>query len=296
MCKVVRVRVWQEGSQVTDRKTALITGCSTGIGRVAAETFQRSDWNVIASMRRPEAERELGVLERVLVTALDVTDPDSIDAAIRAGVERFGTVDCLVNNAGLGGHALLEQSSDRMIRAMYETNVFGPIRTTRAALPILRRQGGGTVVNVTSMGGLMGLPLDSIYCSTKFAMEGFTEALALECAPLGIRVCSVAPGAYLTTAFSANTIDELDAGEPSVVAYARRVRAHMQRVISGGGGTTADPQEVADVIYRCATSDMPTHNQVGRDAEMLMGLMRAGPRQAFVDQVAAMLLPAGETA
>ena len=281
---------------MTDRKTALITGCSTGIGRVTAKTFQRSDWNVIASMRRPEAERELGALERVLVTALDVTDPDSIDAAIRAGVERFGTVDCLVNNAGLGGHALLEQSSDRMIRGMYETNVFGPIRATRAVLPILRGQGGGTVVNVTSMGGLMGLPLDSIYCSTKFAMEGFTEALALECAPLGIRVRSVAPGAYLTTAFSANTIDELDAGEPDVVAYARRVRAHMQRVISGGGGTTADPQEVADVIYRCATSDMPTHNQVGRDAVMLMGLMRAGPRQAFVDQVAAMLLPAGETA
>ncbi len=148
----------------------------------------------------------------------------------------------------------------------------------------------------TGIGRVAAETFQRFYCSTEFAMEGFTEALALECAPLGIRICSVAPGAYLTTAFSANTIDELDAGEPDVVAYARRVRAHMQRVISGGGGTTADPQEVADIIYRCATSDMPTHNQIGRDAEMLMGLMRAGPRQAFVDQVAAMLLPAGETA
>ena len=281
---------------MTDRSTVLITGCSTGIGRVAAKTFQRSGWNVIASMRTPEAEPELDALERVLVTALDVRDPDSIHCAIQAGVERFGTVHCLVNNAGFGGHALLEQSSDRMIRSMYETNVFGTIRTTRAVLPILRTNGGGSVINVTSMGGLMGLPLDSVYCSTKFAVEGLTEALALECGPLGIRVCSVAPGAYLTTAFLTNTVDELDAGEPDVVAYAKRIRVHMQSVVSDGGGATADPQEVADIIYRCATSDMPVHNQVGRDAEMLMGLMSARPRQAFLDQVAAMLLPSFETA
>lgn len=233
---------------MTDRSTVLITGCSTGIGRVAAKTFQRSGWNVIASMRTPEAERELDALESVLVTALDVRDADSIHSAIQAGVERFGTVNCLVNNAGFGGHALLEQSSDRMIRSMYETNVFGTIRTTRAVLPILRRNGGGSVINVTSMGGLMGLPLDSVYCSTKFAMEGFTEALALECGPLRIRVCSVAPGAYLTTAFPTNTVDELDTGPPDVAAYAKRVRAHIQTVVSNGGGATADPQEVADVI------------------------------------------------
>ena len=281
---------------MTDGSTVLITGCSTGIGRVAARTFQRSGWNVIASMRTPEAERELDALEHVLVTALDVRDPDSIHSAIQSGVERFGTVNCLVNNAGFGGHALLEQSSDRLIRNMYETNVFGTIRTTRAVLPILRRNGGGSVINVTSMGGLMGLPLDTVYCSTKFAMEGFTEALALECGPLGIRVCSFAPGAYLTTAFPTNTVDELDAGPPDVVAYAKRVRGHMQSVVSNGGGAVADPQEVADVIYRCAISDMPVHNQVGRDAEMLMGLMSAGPRQAFLDQMRAMLLPPSETA
>lgn len=281
---------------MADRSTVLITGCSTGIGRGAAKTFQRAGWNVIASMRKPEAECELNALERVLVTALDVTDPDAIGSAVQAGVERFDTIDCLVNNAGFGGHALLEQSSDRMIRSMFETNVFGAILTTRAVLPIMRRRGSGTVVNVTSMGGLMGLPLDSIYCATKFAMEGFTEALALECVPLGIRVRAVAPGAYLTTAFPANTVDELDAGEPEAVAYAKRVRSHMQSVVSGGGGATADPQEVADVIYRCATSDMPVHNQVGRDADMLMGLMGKGTRQAFLDQVAAMLLPPVETA
>ena len=281
---------------MTDRSTVLITGCSTGIGRVAAKTFQRSGWNVIASMRTPGAERELDALERVLVTALDVRDSASIHSAIQAGVERFGTVHCLVNNAGFGGHALLEQSSDEMIRGMYETNVFGPMLTTRAVLPILRRQGCGSVINVTSMGGLMGLPLDTVYCSTKFAIEGFTEALALECGPLRIRVCSVAPGAYLTTAFPTNTVDELGAGEPDVVAYAKRIREHMQSVVSDGGGATADPQEVADIIYRCATSDMPVHNQVGRDAEMLMGLMSARPRQAFLDQLAAMLLPPSETA
>ena len=276
---------------VSVRKTVLITGCSTGIGRVAVTTFQRSGWNVIATMRTPDRESELTALDNVLVTRLDVTDRGSIDTAIEAGLERFGALHALVNNAGYGGHALLEQSSDSAIRAMYETNVFGVINVTRAVLPILRRQGGGSVINVTSMGGLMGLPLDSIYCSTKFAMEGFTEALALECRPLGIRVCSVAPGAYLTTAFGANCVDELDSGEPDLVEYAKRVRAHIQGVVAGAGGGTADPQEVADVIYQCATSDPPVHNQVGNDARMLMGLMNAGPRQEFVDRLAAMLLP-----
>ena len=279
---------------MSDRRTVLITGCSTGIGRATARTFQRRGWSVIASMRRPERERELKALDHVLVTRLDVTDPESIAEAVRAGHDRFGRLDCLVNNAGFGGHALLEQSTDEMIRGMYETNVFGAINATREVLPILRRQNGGSVINVTSMGGLMGLPLDSVYCSTKFAMEGFTEALALECRPLGIRVCTVAPGAYLTTAFQANTVDALDSGAPELAAYARRLRAHVERAVSSGGGTTADPAEVADVIYRCATSDMPVRNPVGRDAEMLMGLMGKGSRQAFVDQVAAMLLPPAE--
>ena len=219
-------------NKIDGRSTVLITGCSTGIGRVAAQTFQRAGWNVIASMRRPEAERELNALERVLVTALDVTDPDAIGSAVQAGVERFGTIDCLVNNAGFGGHALLEQSSDRMIRSMFETNVFGAILTTRTVLPIMRRRGSGIVVNVTSMGGLMGLPLDSVYCATKFAMEGFTEALALECVPLGIRVCSVAPGAYLTTAFPGNTVDELmresRKSPPTPSASARTCRGSSQ--------------------------------------------------------------------
>ena len=108
------------------------------------------------------------------------------------------------------------------------------------------------------------------------------------------RVCTVAPGAYLTTAFGANTVDALDSGAPELAAYARRVRTHMERVVASGGGATADPIEVADVIYRCATSDMPVRNPVGRDAEMLMGLMSNGSRQAFVDQVATMLLPPAE--
>ena len=124
-----------------ERKTALITGCSTGIGRVAATTFQRSGWNVIATMRTPARESDLTALDNVLVTRFDVTDRGSIDTAIEAGLERFGALHVLVNNAGYGGHALLEQSSDSAIRAMYETNVFGVIDATRAVLPIFRRQG-----------------------------------------------------------------------------------------------------------------------------------------------------------
>ncbi|MEM9175632.1 MAG: SDR family oxidoreductase [Myxococcota bacterium] len=278
---------------MTTQGTVLITGCSTGIGRLAAETFHAKGWNVVATMRRPEMGKDLA--ERGLVVErLDVTEPDEITRALAATCERFGAIDVLVNNAGYGGHALLEQSSDRMIRDMYETNVFGVMKTCRAVLPIMRRQQGGRIINVTSMAGLMALPTDSVYTSTKYAVEGLTEGLALEVKPLGILAKTVAPGAYMTTAFGANNDNEdIEAGDPELAAYAAKLRAHLMSVVSSEGGATADPQEVADVIYRCATEDMPVHNPVGADAQMLMGLMGGAPRQDFIAQMEQMLLPNG---
>jgi len=277
---------------MTTQPTVLITGCSTGIGRLAAETFQAKEWNVVATMRRPETGSDLPQLDRVVVERLDVTDQASVARAIDVTLDRFGAIDVLVNNAGYGGHALLEQSSDRMIRDMYETNVFGVMNTTRAVLPIMRRQGGGRIINVTSMAGLMALPTDSVYTSTKYAIEGLTEGLALECKPLNILAKTVAPGAYMTTAFGSNNDDEdMSAGPPELAEYAVKLREHLMAVVSGEGGATADPQEVADKIYECATEDTPVHNPVGSDAEMLMGLMGGAPRQDFIVQMEQMLLP-----
>ncbi len=276
------------------KKTVLITGCSSGFGKLTAKTFHTNGWNVIATMRSPAGETELTELDDVLVARLDVTDPESVQQAVDEGIARFGAIDVLVNNAGFGGHALFEQFPDETVRAMYDTNVFGLMNVTREVLPLMRRQNGGTIINVTSVAGLVGGPTYSVYASTKFAVEGLTEAIALEYAPLNILAKTVAPGAY-ETRFSENASEQyLDQGDEKLTAYARRLREHMQAVLRSlrpAGSPPADPQEVADRIYMCATSETPVHNPVGADAQMIVGMMSAGPRQAFLDQVAEMLTP-----
>ena len=272
-------------------RTVLITGCSSGFGKLAVNTFRADGWNVVATMRSPEKEAELTGLEGVLVTRLDVKDPQSIDAAFEQGAAAFGSIDAVVNNAGYGSNALFEQSPDASVRDIYETNVFGLMNVMRRALPDMRERGSGRIVNVTSMAGLMGLLGNSVYSSSKFAVEGLTEALALEYKPLGVRIVSVAPGAYLTTAFGANTDNYIESGDPQLVEHSQNVRDHFASIVSGG--TPQDPQEVADKIYECVTADeVPVHNPVGADAERLSGLIDSLPsRQAFVDAMEHMLLP-----
>ncbi|MGB0384384.1 MAG: SDR family oxidoreductase [Ardenticatenaceae bacterium] len=271
-------------------KTVLITGCSSGFGKLAAKTFQQEGWNVVATMRSPHKETELNQLDNVLVTRLDVTDQESVTQAVEQGMETFGSIDVLVNNAGYGGRALFEQFSEETIYGMYETNVFGLMRVSRAVLPIMRQQEGGTIINVTSMGGLVGVPLLSVYSSTKFAVEGLSEAMAIEYAPLNIKVKTVAPGAF-ETRFSANTDNNLQHGDEEVKAHAKKLSDHLNAVgarMRQQGGKEADPQDVADIIYKCATTDTPIHNIVGADAEMLIGMKNSMPHQAFLDQIAAM--------
>ena len=243
-------------------------------------------------MRTPEREQELTQLDDVLVTRLDVTDRASIDQAVKQAVERFGGLHVVVNNAARGGHALLEQSSDEMTRAMYETNVFGVMNVCRAALPIMRRQREGGIINVTSMAGYMGLPLETSYSGTKHAVEGMTEALAFELKPLGLFAKTVAPGAYRRTEFGANADDACSrAGGEELAGYAKALREHFLSSISNTGGNEADPQEVADKIYECATSETPVHNPVGSDAQMILAMIGAPPRQDFLDKAEPLLLP-----
>ena len=272
-------------------RTVLITGCSSGFGKLAVNTFRADGWNVVATMRSPEKEAELTGLEGVLVTRLDVKDPQSIDAAFEQGAAAFGSIDAVVNNAGYGSNALFEQSPDDSVRDIYETNVFGLMNVMRRALPDMRERGSGCIVNVTSMAGLMGLLGNSVYSSSKFAVEGLTEALALEYKPLGVRIVSVAPGAYLTTAFGANTDNYIESGDPQLVEHSQNVRDHFASIVSSD--TPQDPQEVADKIYECVTADeVPVHNPVGADAERLSGLIDSLPsRQTFVAAMEQMLLP-----
>ena len=279
-------------------KTILITGCSSGFGKLAAKTFWDRGWNVVATMRTPEKETELTQLKGLLVTRLDVMDLESIRQAVDAAMERFDSIDVLVNNAGYGGHALFEQMSDDGIRRMFDTNVFGVMNMTRAVLPVMRRQKEGIIINVTSMAGMMGLPTVSIYASTKFAVEGLSEAMALEYRPLNISVKTVVPGAYPTTRFHENTDDNLNAGGEELASFAKNLYAQLAvlaQSMSVQGGKEADPQEVADKIYECATTETPVRNPVGADAEMFVEKMSRGSRQEFLNNLAGVVLPTEET-
>ena len=273
------------------KKTVLITGCSTGFGKLAAKKFQAQGWTVAATMRSPEREKELTQLDQVLVTRLDVTDQESVTRATSDILDQLGRIDVLVNNAGFGTNGLLEQVQSDATRALFETNLFGVINVTRAVLPHMRHAGSGRLINVTSMAGLMGLPGNSLYCASKYAVEGLTESLDLECRAFNIRAMTVAPGAYSSTSFLSNVESMIDAGDAQLQAYSKSLRAHFAQ-LAHGDAPPQDPKEVANKIYDCATKDMPTHNPVGGDAVGIYKLMNGvDDRQVFIDLMAERLLP-----
>jgi NAD(P)-dependent dehydrogenase (short-subunit alcohol dehydrogenase family) len=179
-------------------QTVLITGSSTGIGKATAKHFRDQGWNVVATMRTPERETELKDAGNVMLARLDVTDADSIQAAIDAGLARFGRIDAVVNNAGYGLTGSFESMTLERIRRQFETNVFGLMEVTRRILPHFRAHKAGTVINVASMGGRLTFPFYSVYHATKWAVDGFSESLQFELRPLGIRVKIVEPGAIKT--------------------------------------------------------------------------------------------------
>ncbi|MCG7587233.1 SDR family oxidoreductase [Photobacterium sp. OFAV2-7] len=274
-------------------KTVLITGCSSGFGRLATKTFQKNGWNVIATMRSSEKETELTQLKNVLVTTLDVTRQETIDDAVAKGLDTFGSIDVLVNNAGFGGHAMFEQFTEDQIESMFDTNVYGPMRVARAVLPHFRKQRSGCIINVTSMAGEIGLPCTTTYSASKFAMQGWSEGLAMELVPFNIKVHTIAPGAFGTN-FNEATNNNITAGDEELQKQAQKVATHfvelaaqMQRL----GGKDADPQDVADIIYQCATQPMPIHNAVGADAAMLLDMKLSLPREEFLQKMQEMLLP-----
>ncbi|MFD8034442.1 oxidoreductase [Streptomyces sp. NPDC059717] len=177
-----------------------ITGSSRGLGLEITRAALAAGHQVVATARKAEALREQfpDAADALLAVPLDVTDPHSIQAAVDAAVHRFGRIDVLVNNAGTGLLAAIEESDDAAVRRMYETNVFGLLAVQRAVLPVLRRQRSGHVINISSIVGFATSPGWGIYASTKFAVEAIGETLAAELAPLGVRVTLVEPGFFRT--------------------------------------------------------------------------------------------------
>ncbi|RME18619.1 MAG: SDR family oxidoreductase [Alphaproteobacteria bacterium] len=250
-------------------KTALITGASTGIGRATAQRFQAEGWNVVATMRNPDDGADLAALDNVLVTRLDVTDADSIEAAVAAAIERFGAIDVLVNNAGYGAAGPLEAFPPERIRRQIDTNLIGLIDVTRAVLPHMRAARSGVIVNISSVGGRMTLPLFSLYHATKFAVEGLSEALTFELAPLGIGVKIVEPGA-IRTDFSGRSLDFVN--DESLAEYQPTIGKVLASFQSRQGENDGSPPEVvADVIWTAATDGTDTlRYTAGEDAAEYM--------------------------
>jgi len=236
----------------TMKKTVLITGASSGFGKATALHFAREGWNVVATMRRPGEEHELGKLEGVLVARLDVQDKATIAAAVDAGIARFGRIDALVNNAGFGLFGLFEATPAEKIVEQFGVNVFGVMEVTRAILPHFRQNKGGLVLNVSSGAGVFTLPMISLYCASKFALEGFSEALSYELASQGIVVKIIEPGGVVSTNFGKRSGAEAAQNNP-LPDYDAFV-AHTQAVFAGlRAARLATSEDVAQVIYQAST-------------------------------------------
>jgi NADP-dependent 3-hydroxy acid dehydrogenase YdfG len=229
-------------------KTILITGSSTGIGRTTAKWFHSKGWNVIATMRTPEKEEELSKMENVLVTRLDVLSLDSIDNAIKAGLERFGKIDVLLNNAGYGSYGPLEATPREKILRLFNTNVIGLLDVTKAVLPHFRQNREGVVINISSIGGKMTFPLGTLYHGTKFAVEGLSEALSYELAEIGVKMKIVEPG-IINTDFGGRSFDFNN--DENMTEYQGIVGKLMTTL--GGKMQGSEPEVVAKVIYTAAT-------------------------------------------
>ena len=259
--------------------TILITGASSGIGKATAKYFQEKGWNVIATMRTPEKETELTQLDNVLVTRLDVTDSDSIKSAVAEGIERFGQIDVLLNNAGYGAYGPLEAFPMENIRRQFDTNVNYLLETTKAVLPHMRAQKTGTIVNVSSIGGKMTFPLGTLYHGTKFAVEGLSEALHFELEPLGVKVKIVEPGA-IATDFGGRSFDFTN--DESLVEYQDTVNSLMSG-FEAALSQASPPSVVAEVIWNAVTDGTNTlRYTAGDDAKELMANRKSLDDATFI--------------
>lgn len=237
-------------------KTILITGASSGIGKAAAQLFSEKGWNVIATMRQPAKEQELTSNGNILVTRLDVQQPETITSAIQAGIAKFGAIDVLVNNAGYGEFGIFESTSREQTLAQFEVNVFGVMDTTRAILPHFRERKAGAVINISSGAGRFTLPMISLYCASKFALEGFSEALSFELSALNISVKIVEPGGTSTN-FIKVSGERAAAGKP-IGDYDHFISAAGKLFDSMKNMQLKTAEEVAAVIYEAATDGKDT--------------------------------------
>jgi len=248
-------------------KVWFITGASKGFGYDIAKVALANGDKVVATVRKnaQDVAASLGNEANALVVTLDVTKEDQVKAGVKAAIDKFGRIDVLVNNAGYGLLAATEEASDEEVRKQYDTNVFGLLNVTRAALPFLRKQGSGHIINISSLFGYLNtVPGFGLYGSTKYAVEGITEGLAIELKPLGIHVTALAPGLFSTEFASA---DSYQRSKLIIDDYNATVGGMRSYISSFHGNQPGDPAKLAQVVIQLAASaNPPLHLPVGKDA------------------------------
>lgn len=260
-------------------KSIVITGASSGIGKATAKYFAEQGWKVAATMRKPENETELTEIENVSVYQLDVTDDESIATAATAILNDFETVDVLLNNAGYGLAGPFEAATKEKILRQFHTNVFGLMEVTRAFLPHFRANKSGMILNVSSIGGRVTFPFISLYHSTKWAVEGYSESLSYELKPLGIQVKIIEPGG-VSTDFGGRSMDF--ALDPNLEEYMPYVQKFQERSAEMAlGGSTAE--DIAQQIYEATTDGKAQLRYLmGDDAKQTYGMREEHGDDAFV--------------
>ncbi len=233
----------------------LITGCSTGFGRELARLVLARGWRAVVTARDPAqvADIAAGHGGRALVLALDVTRRDQIASVVAEAKKHFGRIDALVNNAGYGYLAAIEEGEDAEVRAMFETNVFGLIEMTKQVLPIMRAQGNGLIVNISSIGGLSSFAATGYYHATKYAVEGLSESLSIELKPLGIGVLIVEPGPFRTN-WAGPSIKQ---SATRMDAYESTAGERRRQTAARSGNQAGDPTRAAQAIIDASLSDHP---------------------------------------
>ncbi|MEM8682277.1 MAG: SDR family oxidoreductase [Pseudomonadota bacterium] len=246
-------------------KTVMITGCSSGFGLETARHFLDQGWAVIATMRKPD-DALLPPSDRLRVLPLDVTDRASIARA----VESSGPIDALVNNAGVGWLSAFEGTSEEIVRRIFETNTFGTFEMIRAVLPQMRARGTGVIVNVSSSVTLKPLPLLPVYTASKAAVNAYTECLALELAPLGIRTRLVLPGQAPATRFGSNAMALMAEAIQAPEDYEPFIEQVMHSFKDNAAKEPTRPEDVVQAVWRAVTDpDCPLNLPAGSDAVAL---------------------------
>jgi NAD(P)-dependent dehydrogenase (short-subunit alcohol dehydrogenase family) len=275
-----------------EQKVAVITGSSSGIGLLTAVEFAANGYRVVATMRDlgrsqrlEEAAQKAGVCERLDLRQLNVTHFDTLPGAVVQIVRDHGRIDVLVNNAGFSVAGFAEDMDLGELRHQLETNFFGHVAMSKAVLPVMRKQKSGHIINVTSVGGLIGQPLLSAYCASKFALEGWSESLRVETHSLGIRVSLIEPGAYDTDIWERNVViskGALDENSPNKERSRR-----FTEFIKGSAKRRRDAREVARLILRVANDPNPKLRYlIGPDAKMQVWLKRLLPWTRYERMIA----------